>query len=92
MCDGSRRKTCPSQLIRQVVIRDGIDMTRAVSRIVRRQKQRVEQHGKTRVKIPPAGIRVENIWSADDRDSARPQDTKKLARERKLIFEVFNNL
>jgi hypothetical protein len=69
-----------------------VDVTGRVNRIIAREKKRIEQHGKARMKISPSRIQVQHIRRADDRGPARLYDTMELARERELILEMFHYL
>jgi hypothetical protein len=43
------------------------------------------------MEIPPAGIEIEDVWRADDRQSSGPQNSMKLSREGELILDVLDD-
>ena len=70
--DGSESRS--PQLIREIVVRDRVDVPGRVSRIVARHEQRVEQHGEPGVQIPHARVQVQHVRRAHDRDAAGLDD------------------
>jgi len=65
-------------------------MARGVDRVGAGQQQRIEQHRKTGMEIPPPGIDIEHVRRADDCQSPRLENSMKLSRESELILYMLD--
>jgi len=66
-------------------------MAGCVNRIGAREQERIEQRRETRMEIPPAGIEIEDVRRADDRQPSGPKNSMELSREGELILDVLDD-
>jgi len=67
-------------------------MPGGVARVVARKEKRIEEDGEPRVQVAHAGVEIQHVRRADDRDATRLENAMQLAGKRELILDMLDDL